>query len=594
MNQINTASHRLLFKRKGGETVELSVTHMFIWNNQFLGIMRNAIVKDFNDIKLRIDFYKILTTDRQLVEIVKKNCEEDHANVDTLKLVSTDNVYSKLLNYNESEEFIKLLRFVLARNISEDMNKNQLWYIDFKFSKDVNFFKIIMNSQQVLRLYNQINSFYSNYLVLSSMARQQIMNRVSADHEAKQEKKITEYISTREVVEQPQTTSALLPRERNGLDDIFELCLTSSIKSSLIHYTFNYFRYITDKHCNILMSDKGQVQYTLPILMPGKFSINEQYFNSLILSNVSVPLNNVTFAIKKILQNLHTNCAKYKEDPLQLMMMCYLLFIYLLRYLFDSNRESFRHYFKHFICSPNVQNQLLTRMLSTGFPDFANKVFFKIVDVDLNDIDEEYNLKKIDKLSKDFKHLIPVSQKEFANKIFAETKNKDRKEPIDFKLSCKKVIDIVNLMDTGQKQVRLTQSILFDPDNTLDPTTEISKEYTFLDYKLLSSNGSKVITNAYQKILDYIKNPTSVLLMKENELPKEIKSLFEVISKKILNSSRITKDIISTYDYYNILLENLPNPQNFKHVTFLYIIFQLIIPYHYDIYGNSQFEDYFL
>jgi len=52
--------------------VDLSVTNMFIKNSQFFGIMRSSIVKDFHDVKLRIDFYKILTTDRQLIEMVEK------------------------------------------------------------------------------------------------------------------------------------------------------------------------------------------------------------------------------------------------------------------------------------------------------------------------------------------------------------------------------------------------------------------------------------------------------------------------------------------------------------------------------------------
>lgn len=576
--------------------MDLSVTHMFIWNNQFPGVMRTAIIKDFHDIKLRIDFYRILTPDRQLIDMVKKNCDEDHTNVDTLKLVSTDNVYSKSMNYTDSEEFITYLRFILARNIQEDMNRAQRWIIDFKFSRDVNFFKVTLDSQQTLRLYNQVNSFYSNYLVFASMAKQQILEE-EAKQTIKQEKIVNEYIHEPEVIEQAPviTPHQLLSRERNELDDIFELCLNGSIKSSLIHYTFNYFRYLTNKHCSILTNDKGQVQYTLPMLMPGKFGINEQYFSSLILSNISVSSNNITYAIKKILQNLHTNHAKYQENTLYLMMMSYLLFIYLLRYLHDSNKDSFRTYFKQFVCVPYTQNKLLTNIIASGFPDFATKVYFKITNVDLSDLNEDYNLERINKLSTDYKHLLPISQHMFADRIFREVNSfEERREPVDFKLSCKKVFDIIRLIDNNQKQTRITQSILFDPDNTLDIESINSKEYNFLDYKLISNNGSKVITKAYQRILDYVKNPSSILLMAENEIPKEVKNLFDVISKKVLDSSRITKDTISTFIYYNILLENLPNPTNFKHTTLLYIIFQLMIPYHYDIYNNSQFEDVFL
>jgi len=574
--------------------LELSVSHLFIWNNQYPGVLKSSMVKDFHDIKLRIDFYKIQTTDMQLIEMVKKNCETDTTNVDTLKLISTDNIYSKLLSYTDSEEFITHLRFINARNIQEDMKNGQKWIIEFKFGTDIHFFKVIMDSQQTLRVYNQVNSFYSNYLVLAAMAKHQVL--VDDDKSNKNEKKVTEYIPQQvQPVEEPVSPHQLITRERSCLDDIFELCITSSIKSSLIHYTFNYFRYITDKHCSVLLSnDKTKVQYTLPMLIPGKFNIDEHYFQSLVASNLSIASNNVTYAIKKILQNLHTNYEKYQKNSLYLMMMSYLLFIYLLRYLFDSNKESFRYNFKHFMCVPYSQNELLRIMIASGFPDFSKNVFFKITNIDLSDINEDYNLEKINKLSEDYKHLIPVSQKEFANKIFAEIKDETRKEPKDFKLSNKKVIDISKLIDNGQKQQRITKSVLFDPDNTLVEVDDNNKEYNFLDYKLISNNGSKVITKTYQRILEYVKNPGSILLMSENEIPKEVKNMFEVLAKKVLNSSRITKDNISTLNYYNLLLELLPNPRSFRHTTLLYIIFQIIVPYQFDIHGNSQFEDCFL
>jgi len=125
--------------------VDLSVTNMFIKNSQFFGIMRSSIVKDFHDVKLRIDFYKILTTDRQLIEMVEKSCLEDHVNPNALKLVSNELVYSKLLNYNDSEYFRNYLSFVCSRNLYEDRKNNKVWIIEFKFpnSNDVNFLELI-------------------------------------------------------------------------------------------------------------------------------------------------------------------------------------------------------------------------------------------------------------------------------------------------------------------------------------------------------------------------------------------------------------------------------------------------------------------
>lgn len=557
--------------------------------------MKTTMLKDFHDLKLRFDFYKILTPDRQLIDMIKLNCEKDHTNVDTLKLVSTDNIYSKTLDYNDSENFLKYLSFMKTRDIKQDMLTSQKWIVEFKFNSDVNFFKIIMDSQQAYRLFSQVSNYYNNYLSYSVMAKQQ--SALEEEKKPKQEKKVTEYINNPDpVVERPPVVSPheLITRERTELDNIFELCLSSSIKASLIHYTFSYFRFITDKHCSVRVSEQKQVQYILPLLLPGNFGIDQEYFSSLILSSLSIPTNNVTYAIKKILQNLLANPLKYKENTLYMMMINYLLFIYLLRYLHDSNKDSFRHNFRQFFCSHITQSSLIKRMIEIGFPDFVGKLFFKITNIDLASVDEEYNSEKISKISEQYKHLIPVSQKDFADKIFNEANMEDKREPIDFILSNKKVIDINSILINGQKQQRSSPSTLFDPDQTLDYSEEANRDYDLLNYKLQSTNGSKVITKAYQYLLNYVKNPSSVLLLNNNELPKEVINLFDVLVKKVLNVSKIAKDNVSTFNYYKILLDAIPNPNNFKHLTFLYIIFNIIIPYHFDIYSNPYFDDYFL
>ena len=124
--------------------MELLATHLFICNASFCGVMKTTMLKDFHDVKLRYDFYKILTQDRQLIDMIKSNCEKDHTNVDTLKLVSTDNIYSKTLDYNDAENFLKYIIFIKNRDIKQDMLTSQKWIVEFKFNSDVNFFKIII------------------------------------------------------------------------------------------------------------------------------------------------------------------------------------------------------------------------------------------------------------------------------------------------------------------------------------------------------------------------------------------------------------------------------------------------------------------
>ena len=572
----------------------LSTSHMFIRNNQFIGVMKSSIIKDLADIKLRIEVFKIFSADNSVINMIEKDCIDDHVNVKSLKLVNSELIYSKNMTYVDCENFTRYLHFITTRNLQEDIKKGLVWVIEFKFNLDVNFFKIVLTSPQVYRLYKQVESFYSNYLILASVIRQD-HTEIKPTSEVKHDKKITEYIQ-KDAPPVPPSPENI--KQFDEIDSIFELCLTSSLKSSLIHYTFNYFRYISKEHYSVLVNSSNQIQYTLPILIPGKFIIDETYFQSIITSHTSISSNNIVFIIKKILNNLIQDHKKYNETPLLLMMIMYLLFVYLLRYLYDSNKDSFMYYFKQFICVPNMQLQLITKMIQGGFPDFHNKIFFKITDIDLLDFSENNN-NHIEKISKDYKHLIPISQKDFADKIFNTLENTSiNRSPINFKLTNKKLIDFSKLIIN--KNIKNSNSVLFDPDNILELSNSNNDtiDYDLLNYQLqkqTNANGhNKITTKVYSILLNYIKNPSSLLIINDDDIPKEVLNLFEVISKKVLIAAKITKDTISTLKYYDILLETIPNPHEFRHITFLYIIFQIIIPYHNDIYNNTQFEDYLL
>jgi hypothetical protein len=573
--------------------MELAITNMFIKDLQFFGVMRSSIIKDFHDVKLKIEFHKILTTDRQLVEMVEKSCLEDHVNPNALKLVSSELVYTKIMNYNDSEYFRNYLSFVCSRNLYEDRKTNKVWIIEFKFpnSGDINFFRINLTTDQVTRLYSQINSFYSNFMMFSVIAKQHII-----DQPKEEVKKVTEYAKDVENVAieiENQKVSQLAPqmKERSELDDIFELCLNSSIKSSLIHYTFNYFKYFTKDHCKIHTNTKGQVQYVLPLLVPGNLNFDETYFDSLIQANESVSSNNVIFAIKKILNNLLLNYNKYNEKPLIILMICYLLFIYMLKYLNDTNKDSFRANFRRLMYESDAQSGMLRSLITTStFKDFSNKIFFKIVNICPTEAINDQEIERINALSQEYKHLIPVSPNEFVEKVFTKMNDlNNNKLPKYFKLSNKKVVDISKYIEQ-KKCSRSAATVLFDPDQTLDYDRSIDKMYNILDYEIVN-NGARIISKAYQYLINYVKNPSSLLLIKETDLPKEIINLFDILSKKILKTSIISKDNVNTLNYYNILVESLPNPNQFNHLTMLYIVFQIIIPYHYDIYNTNQFVD---
>ncbi len=585
--------------------MELSCINMFVHNHAFTGIMKITYIREFHILKLKIDFYRILTTDVGLIGIVAKSCREDPVSPNALKLVSTELIYSKIMDYYEAEAFRNYLHFVNFRDFLADQQSGQMWEIEFKFERDLNHFKILLTTNEVLRLYNHINSFYSNYLT-HDLTLKILYNsdKLKPAEAPKENKKITEFVpsadTNQQIKKEIEIKSQVEFTEKSEFDDIFNLCLTTPIKSSLIHYTLSYFRFFNSDQCKLLVSSKGQVKIISPILMPGNFNIDETYFRSLILSS-NLHINNITFVIKKIFSILLQEHEKYKDKPLHIMMLLYLSFLYLMRYFYEVHRDNFRESFSKIICNPNSQKLLFMGLIRNTFTEFQNKLFFEFVPGNYEKENTELD-NVIEELSKQYKHLIPLSQEEFADRIFnnlIEISRKDNRLPADFKISNKKVLNIENYLKINNGNGKsLVDSYFFDPEKTLSPV-EISDfhEFKYLDYKLIPSptnDRERIISEAYKYLLNYIKNPSSILLIKDNKIPKNIINLFDLLSKTVLSKDKITKETISTFYYYNLLVDSLPDSAVFKHSQLLYIIYQIIIPYHYDVYHNTEFIDVFL
>lgn len=574
-------------------------SHLFIQNNSFVGVMKTSIIKEFHDVFMRVEFFKILSPEKHLIDMVAKSCWENHTNADALKLVSTEMIYAKNLNYNESERFKNYLFF----STKSDVDPQASWIISFNFDNDIHHFKVRMKTFEVLRLYTQVNSFYSSYFVFAAINKTSDSSEKIKQEQVIEEKKVTEYIPQ---VEAPIIQNEVVPdqidiiKERTELDDIFELCLNSPLKSCLIHYVFNYFRYFDNNHCKIEVyapqNGNKQVRYTIPLVLPSDFTIDENYFTSLILSNSNISFDNIKYVIKKILNNLLNNHNKYENKPIHIMMICCLLFIYLLKFLQASNKDSFRNFFSSFIYDPNMQQQMFEKLITAYFPEFTKRIFFIVNHSNIAEIDstsESYN-DLIRKVSESYKHLIPISQEKFADTVLSKISENKQEDifPNDFILSSKKILDIIRIMENGNGNQIKKNSVLFETEQYLNPI--FIPEADYLNYKLISNgnnHGEKIISKAYYYLVNFIKNPTSLLLINDKEIPKEVLNSFEVLSTKVLNSNIISKENCSTLNFYKLLLEKLPNAKMFKHNILMYMVYQILIPFHYDIYGTSQFED---
>jgi len=166
-------------------------------------------------------------------------------------------------------------------------------------------------------------------------------------------------------------------------------------------------------------NQKIKVQYISPLIVPGDLNFDESYFDSLIQANESVPVNNNIFVIKKILNNLYINHNKYKDKPLIIMMMLYLLFVYMMKHLNDVNKVSFRTHFRRLICDADSQANMLKSLISTNtFQDFTNKIFFKIINVNPAEASNDYENERLNEISQEYKHFDTSFAKRFCRKSF--------------------------------------------------------------------------------------------------------------------------------------------------------------------------------
>lgn len=219
--------------------------------------------------------------------------------------------------------------------------------------------------------------------------------------------------------------------------------------------------------------------------------------------------------------------------------------------------------------------------------------------------DNEYINKIIQDFSEEYEHLISVSKDKFLELVFnkVEEKTRSKNEVIDnkfvlikdFVLSNQKVINIdsiFKLQNRSINEMRLSSvTPLITPliNNNFD--FEISKGYRLLNYNL----NNPYFSELYFYINKYIETPSIISKLKSDKiLPLEVINLFNYFSTTLFKTDILRKEISSTLDYYKIILDTINSPENFKHSTILYIIFQGIIPYYMKTYNKRIFTDYLL
>ena len=141
--------------------MELSCKHFFavIQENQF-SIIKLSIIKEIENIELKIEYHKITSKDIQIVKNLYSNCINNPTNKNLLNTISHELVNSSVLNYGQCENLRNNLEYIKNRDINEKiLIKTQLY----------NELILPLTIRNIKGIYEFIYSFCMNYNILESM-----------------------------------------------------------------------------------------------------------------------------------------------------------------------------------------------------------------------------------------------------------------------------------------------------------------------------------------------------------------------------------------------------------------------------------------
>lgn len=535
--------------------MELSVKHFFISLQDQYGLIKLSITKNLENLELNLQYFRITNSDSQVLQNVFNNCNTNPTNRNLLRTVGNELVCGKTFNLRECELLSDSLEFIKTRD------KNDKNFIKINLFDEL---KLPLTIRNINGIYDFIHSFYTNYNFLESVIRISLVNGEKQETVQKTIVKSDETIELEEII-----------LVDNELEEIFGLILNNSIKSSLISNIFNY--YFSVNNCEFV----DNVIKT-PNVFINSFGIDNVYIKSLILSNEMIDLDKVLHNLLKLYQMCLDE--KYNKNSFYLIIMMYLITIYTIRIFLDIYPEYTRSKIYEILNNVELQENMLNKLLKSHnlFKMFKEKLKFVVFN-SKNDFDSDINEEQLKKISEKYHYMKPISQTEFVNSIMNDLSNKIEDKSQQFLINSKKTINISNFLSQTSKN---NQCNFFNIQN-LTNNKEI--EYNLLHYKTINN---KIITKSYNYILEYVKNP--IVVVNITDIPKSVVNMFDSLVKHVLNMETIDDKNINTLNFYKILREKLPNIDKLSHLTILFIIFQIIIPYSYDMYENDIFEDYLL
>lgn len=549
-------------------------------NNKSKGIFKFYIQNQFNNLELIIELHKILFNidDIELINTVMKSitdkCDVNPLNnEDIFNSISTKIIIKKNLNYYQIEEIISNLDFI--QNYSDLNEKIQL-------PSNLFGIKVTISVRDVKRIQRYINSFLFNYSILLDTIRyvdNQINNQInkpSGLFDNINNENCTNAKATLSSCSAPRAASdstsnsvedaVAIKIGKTMVDEILEFLIVSPhLQSYLIHLICNYYRYF--KISEINKKEDKNIILCFGNIFQNDLSINKPYILGLIESIQKVSLEKINLLTKNLIKYIFT--VSNEIQPLQIQACVYILFFYSLRHILETHESWVKDNIENIFSNCKNQEKILNKYI-TKISDYPIKFVFKPEKEIEN---QEYN---IDEISTKYNYLKELDQEKFADYVFDETSKGHTDD--SFEIGIKNILNVDKLIDYKTLKSDLIEN-------------KVLQNLNSLIYYQRKPENKKIITDTFKHFLKFIDNPVYITTIKNSIIPNNILNSFEML-KNILNDKNFNNTEINTFQYYKILKKFFPN--DFQFTNYLYIIYQIIIPYMYYFYNISEFEDCFL
>lgn len=587
--------------------MELSILHIYVDHTGYKGVLRFSITREFHNLCIEMKLYQITLQSAETLVVFKKNLESDPNNPNLIEIIPTKQVLKDKYYLVDAENLVANIRSIPESN-------NPSYQVALSQS-----LTCVLERNQIRRVYNFFNSFVTNFSILDSVFKLYI-NMLEISDPKKQTKSLTSVptsdLSPNLIETKPlQSTTPLklnnpslsfptnnsdietkVPdlaaknENENEIERILNTyCLDNIFKSFTIHHIFNHLRYLSDSTTvTESLDETNKIDIvSIPVLFdPFYYSLNYDHIISVFNSTFGKKdLQIINFNQKKILENIQFIINKEQQDSDDKLILSLLLFIFY-SYTYKSITSThpdfdFANYF-----TPETQQAGLNFFISK-FEMPGTKFEIKVLDeVSSNNNDD------VESISAKYKHLIPVSEIDFLDVVVSEyntsIENKKEFKIKDFTISTTKILDVENMI----KSNTLVSSITRDQIKTINTNTYSTRSIS----SSLLNFEEKIITKTYDYFKKYLQDPTvltSLLSMKELPISKQVLSLFDFFSRNLPKLFKDNKDN-NTLNYYKILIDNLPAPKSIGHQTYLFLIYNLIIPYYVDHFGETKFVDSFV